>query len=59
MFAKYSSYPIEYRSIPLIIVARDNAGTLGVQGSGFVSSFHRVVDIVQKLVPHCLILLVR
>jgi hypothetical protein len=59
MFIKPSSYSIHHRSIPVIIVARGNAGTLGVQGSGFVSSFHHVVDIVQKPVPRCLILPVR
>jgi hypothetical protein len=59
MFIKPSSYCIHHRSIPIIIVARGNAGTLGVQGSGFVSSFHHVVDIAQKLVPRCLIPLVR
>jgi hypothetical protein len=59
MFIKPSSYSIHQRSIPIIIVARGNAGILGVQGSGFVSSFHHVVDIVQKLVPRCLIPLVR
>jgi hypothetical protein len=58
IFTKPSSRPINHHFFPLIIVAHDNAETLGAQDSDSAFSFHRVVDIVQKPVPHCSILAV-
>jgi hypothetical protein len=56
LHTKPSDRPINHHSFPLIIVAHDNAGTLGAQDSDSAFSFHRVVDIVQTPVPHCSIL---
>lgn len=56
---KLNSHTTNNNSLPSIIAARDNAETLDAQDSDCAFSFHRVVDIVQKLVPHCLLLVAR